>query len=68
MQLLLLEELAMSLRVFSLIDPIPTFQLSDIPRSSVQRVVVKPEVRSSLQSVSFNSEMAFCWSDWFTVY
>lgn len=41
--LLCLEGLAKSLRIFTLKDPIPTYRLSDIPRSSLQRMVVKPE-------------------------
>lgn len=51
--LLCLEGLAMALRVFLLKDPIPTFRVSDIPRSSVQKMVVKPEVRRFLKTLFF---------------
>jgi hypothetical protein len=35
----------MALRVFLLKDPIPTFRVSDVSRSALQKMVVKPEVR-----------------------
>lgn len=41
--LLCLEGLAMALRVFLLKDPIPTFRVSDVSRSALQKMVVKPE-------------------------
>ncbi|XP_024360082.1 phenylalanine--tRNA ligase beta subunit, cytoplasmic [Physcomitrium patens] len=44
--LLCLEGLAKALRIFTGKDPIPTFRLSDIPRRSVQKMVVKPETSS----------------------
>ncbi|KAG0569879.1 hypothetical protein KC19_6G122900 [Ceratodon purpureus] len=41
--LLCLEGLAMALRVFLLKDPIPTFRVADVAKSSLQKMVVKPE-------------------------
>lgn len=43
--LLCLEGLAMALRVFLLKDPIPTFRVADVAKSSLQKMIVKPEVR-----------------------